>query len=67
MNEHEPTIRHAADVLSATAIVTSIIGWLPPVAAVLGIIWYVLQIYGWFEKRFAKRKQFKRRATDTQS
>lgn len=64
MNQHQDTLRHGADALSGLAIVTSMLGWLPPVAAVLGIIWYVLQIYGWFEKRFQRQKQFKRRASD---
>lgn len=56
--------RHTVDVVSAAAIATSLMGWLPPVAAILGIIWYVMQIWTWVEKRFAQKRGFRRRATD---
>lgn len=39
-----------ADVISASAIVAAIIGWLPPIAAVLGIVWYCILIYDRFHK-----------------
>ena len=58
------TVKHGADALSAGAIVASLTGYLPPMAAFLGIRWYILQIYGWFEKRVNKRKGYKRRETD---
>lgn len=64
MNQHTDAVRHSIDMLSAAAIVSSLAGYLPPMAALLGIIWYVLQIFGWFEKRFSKKRQYKRRATD---
>lgn len=57
--------KHVIDALSAAAIVTSLMGWLPPIAAALGIIWYVLQIYGWFEKRLTRGKSRSRRVSDT--
>ncbi len=30
---------------SGLAIVTTIFGWLPPAAALIAIVWYVVQIY----------------------
>ncbi len=52
------------DAISVAAIIGSLMNWLPPIAAFLGIVWYCLQIYGWFEKRLAKKRAGKRRATD---
>jgi hypothetical protein len=48
--------RHAADAVSATTIASCLMGWLPPIAALLGIIWYILQIYSWFEKRMLRKR-----------
>jgi len=31
--------------------VATIAGWLPPLAALVSIVWGCLQIYSWFEKR----------------
>jgi hypothetical protein len=31
--------------------VATIAGWLPPIAALVSIVWGSLQIYSWFEKR----------------
>jgi hypothetical protein len=45
----------AGDVLSWTAIVSSIAGWLQPVTAVLASLaafaWSCLQIYDWYKKK----------------
>ena len=30
---------------SGVAIITTIVGWLPPMAAVVALIWYIIQIY----------------------
>lgn len=35
---------HVADALSAGAVVATIAGWLPPLAAALGVVWYCIQI-----------------------
>lgn len=61
--EHlDPPIRHAADVVAAGTIVTAFVGMLPAVAAGLGVIWYILQIYSWVEKRWkTKRRLTKKR------
>lgn len=64
MNENSEIIRHGADGFFGSVIVASIMGWLPPLSAALGIVWFCLQIYGWVEKRVSRKKQLKRRASD---
>lgn len=39
------------ELVSASAIVLSLVGWLPPIAAALGIIWYCILIYDRFFSR----------------
>lgn len=43
---------HVADAVSGVAVIATIAGWLPPLAAALGIIWYCIQISE--SKRFAQ-------------
>ena len=43
------TVVHGAGIVG-TALAT-LAGWLPPIAALVSIIWGLLQIYSWFEKR----------------
>lgn len=43
--------KYLLDVVSATIAVGVIVQALPPLAAVMTIIWTGLQIYGWFELR----------------
>jgi hypothetical protein len=56
MSNH-PGVAPTVDVISAAAIVGSLMHWLPPLAAVLAVVWYVLQIYesqtvqGWLHHR----------------
>lgn len=35
----------AADVAAAGAVVSTLVGWLPPLAAFLACLWYALQLY----------------------
>ena len=55
-NDPLTLIRHAFDWISAGAIVGSLVGYLPPLAAALAIIWYCIQIYesktfqGWLKR-----------------
>lgn len=37
-------VKHAIDGGAAAAVLSSLAGWLPPIAAALGIIWYCVQI-----------------------
>ena len=43
--------RHTLDLVSATVAVGVIVNILPPMAALMTIIWTSLQIFGWFEQR----------------
>lgn len=40
------------EVLSASVIIASLAGWLPPIAALLGIVWYCVLLYD----RFLRKK-----------
>jgi len=44
-------IKTIIDVTSLTTVIATIIGWLPPLAALASIIWTSLQIYDWYKKR----------------
>ena len=47
-------IKTIIDVTSLTTVIATIIGWLPPLAALASIIWTSLQIYDWYKKRKQK-------------
>jgi hypothetical protein len=65
MLHQETALRHATDIASAAAIVSALAGFLPPTAALLGIIWYLMQMWTWAEKRWGWGKYKRnRRATD---
>jgi hypothetical protein len=59
MSEH---VKHWLDGLSVAAAVASLAAWLPPVAALLSIIWTVIRIFetstvqGWIGKWRALRE-----------
>jgi len=48
------TTKHVIDAASAITVVGTLTAWLPPIAAGLTIIWTLLRIYEWFEKRMKK-------------
>lgn len=56
MMNHDDT-KHAIDALSIAAVAGALMEWLPPIAALLTIIWTLLRIYesptvqGWLERR----------------
>ena len=50
-----PIAKHIADAGAALLIGTTLLGWLPTIAAVLGIIWYGMQMYTWVENRLKKK------------
>lgn len=61
-----PLIRnalHGMDAVSFVAIGATIMKVVPPIAAVLGLCWYCLQIY-WGIKDRANRKKYRRRKAD---
>ncbi len=61
------TVEKMADGGAAALIIAAIMAWVPPIAAFLGIVWYLLQIWeshtvrAWVKRRQARR-QAKRRA-----
>ena len=64
MNSHDQMVKHVGDTISGVAIVASLMSWLPPIAALLGIVWYLMQMYDWVNKRLVRKKTYTRRATD---
>ena len=48
--------KHALDALAAAAAVGPPAKLLPPIAALLSIIWLSLQIFGWIEARIKAAK-----------
>lgn len=60
MNWHE-SIGATGHIASAGAIVFAILGWLPPLAALVGLIWYCIQIHesktmqDWLKRRRLRR------------
>lgn len=45
MNDHVDQLKAAGDVLSVTAVIGSLAGLLPVVAAFLSIVWSLIRIY----------------------
>lgn len=43
--EHQEQIKHLFDAFSISAVVGTIIGMLPAIAAILSIVWTVIRIY----------------------
>ena len=52
-NLNQPA-KQILDGLSVSAVVATLLQWLPPLAAVLTIIWTSLRIYEWIENRIKK-------------
>jgi hypothetical protein len=44
-DQHLRILSHAADTVSAFAIVGTIAGYLPPLAALVATVWYMVQIW----------------------
>lgn len=63
MNLTEP-VRHTLDVGSVAAVIASLAGILPPIAALLSIIWLTIQIVDFFKRQRAKTRSLRRRSTD---
>ena len=60
-----PHVMHAVDAISAIAIAGTIIGYLPAITALAGLIWYGMQIYDWVENKLEKRKQLREQNEST--
>ena len=59
MDEHVNAILKAGDTISALAVITTLAGFLPPIAAVFAMLWYAVQI---FESDTVQRLLRKRKA-----
>lgn len=53
----------ALDALAALTAVGAVAKILPPIAALLAIVWTSLQIFGWVEARLARRKADRQNST----
>lgn len=47
MDNHHDTLRHLLDGISLSAAAGAVMGWLPPISAVLSIVWLSIQIGEW--------------------
>lgn len=58
MNAHE-NLKHIFDAFSISAVIGTIIGMLPAIAAILSIIWTVIRIYETktVQKYFGKKRK----------
>lgn len=45
MEPHLQTVVRAGDTISALAVLTTLAGFLPPIAALSAMLWYCVQIY----------------------
>lgn len=49
--------KDAVDVVALSTTAATILGMLPHIASALSIIWMVIRLYEWAERRFFKRKE----------
>lgn len=66
MSTHEQAAKHVADVLAGGAVVASLVGYLPAIAAFMGVLWYAVQIYLALENRFRRKRGKRTRGSDVQ-
>lgn len=57
-------VKHAVDIVMAPVVASSLLGYLPSIAAFLGICWYLMQMYDWIMKKVNKKRNLKRRQSD---
>lgn len=43
--ENQETLKHIGDAVSAGVVIGALASWLPPVAALLAIVWTIIRIY----------------------
>ena len=56
MSDPVEAVKHGADASAAAVALGSFFELLPPVAALLSVIWLSIQIFSWVEKRIKNRK-----------
>lgn len=52
MLDHHQSAKHIIDGTAAAAALGGLTGYVPSVAAILAIIWYLLQIYDWCARKY---------------
>lgn len=67
MIEAQESVKHFVDGASALVTVAALTELLPPVAALLTIIWTALRIFDWVHRKVANRRRRNRRALDEQT
>lgn len=45
MTEHSEQLKHVGDVVSLAAVIATLAAWLPPIAALVSIVWTLIRIY----------------------
>lgn len=55
MFDHHESIKNVADVTAGVIGIAALLQWLPALAAGLTIIWTLIRIFDWAEKRFFKK------------
>ncbi len=61
MESHHSISQWVGNVIGVSAIVSTVIGWLPAIAAAIAVVWYAIQIYesvtvrAWLAKRQVHR------------
>lgn len=51
MNDH---VKHILDGASMATAVAAVTAWLPPIAAALSIVWYLIRIFDWWRGKAPK-------------
>lgn len=44
-------LKEIVNVASFTTMLATLVGWLPPIAALVSLIWSSICIYDWYQKR----------------
>lgn len=63
-SENVQGMKHAVDGLGAAVVVTALLGYMPQIAALFAVIWYCIQMFDNFKKKWTARKARSRRASD---
>lgn len=55
---HNETVKHVVDAISITTVLGTLTAWLPPMAALVSLIWGLMRIYEtWTGKTIADRRK----------
>lgn len=57
IQDNSEQLKQAMDVLSASAVIASIMTWIPPMAAILSLVWAGMRLYESYLNIKIKRKE----------